>query len=167
MYKEQTEIISSWKDFLAGNETKAQSAIKKILNKTVGNKDIYAMFFEYEYDYMDIVFFALDNKENVLVRDLNTINEEINCKHLFPDNLSDREMEISDEYDGEDDNFDDYITEYNQEKEKILKEWFISCWDKICREYDNIPQTFFSIHDTNYKYNLSTKEEIKDNEIFK
>jgi hypothetical protein len=76
-------------------------------------------------------------------------------------------MEIDDNYDGEDDNYNDFTNEYTQKKEEIFEEWFISCWDKTRREYDNIPPAFFSIHDTNYKINLDTKEKINDDEIIK
>jgi hypothetical protein len=34
---------------------------------------------------------------------------------------------------------------------EIFEDWFISCWDKIHGEYNNIPKAFFSIHDTIYK----------------
>jgi hypothetical protein len=167
MYKEQMEIITAWKKFLAEIETKMQSSIKKVLNEAIITKDIYAMFFEYEYDYMDIMFFAIDHKENVLLTKVDILNDEINCEHLFPDDLSEKQMETNDKYDGEDDNYDDFTEEYYQKKEKVFKEWFISCWDKIKGGYINIPKTFFSIHDTNYKINLDTKETVKYDEIIK
>ena len=167
MYIEQIEILNAWKDFLTEIETKMQVAIKKILNTSMGNKDIYAMFFEYQFDYMDIAFFAIDNKSNVLVRDLDTINNEINCKYLFPNELFDKQLEIIDKYEEEDDNFDDFTDEYYEKKEEIFKEWFILCWDKIKGEYNSIPSAFFSIHDTRYKINLDTKEEVTDDDIIK
>jgi hypothetical protein len=167
MYKEQMEIITDWEKFLAEIETRMQLSIKTVLNEAITTRDIYAMFFEYEYDDMDIIFYAIDDKENVLLTKVDILNNEINCSHLFPDNLSEKQMEINDKYDGEDDNYDNFTEEYYQKKEKVFKDWFISCWDKIKGEYTNIPKTYFSIHDTNYKINLDTKEILKYDEIIK
>ena len=110
---------------------------------------------------MDIMFYAIDNKEKILYKKIDIINDEIKCKHIFPENLFEKQMEIDDEYDGEDDNYEDYITEYSRKKHELFEKWFISCWDKIKGEYKNIPKIFFSVHDTNYKTDLNTKEKIK------
>jgi hypothetical protein len=167
MYKEQMEIINSWEKFLAGIAVKMESSIKTILNETLNNKNIFVMFFEYEYDDMDIMFYTIDKNENILSRKIDVLNDELNCKHLFPKDLFERQMEIDDTYDGEDDNYEDYREKYSQIKDDIFKNWFMKCWDKIKGEYKNIPKTYFSIHDTNYKIDLETKEKIKYDEIIK
>ncbi|MDR2924582.1 MAG: hypothetical protein LBU76_01285 [Azoarcus sp.] len=167
MYKEQIEILDAWKNFLSEIETKMQLSIKTILNETKELKNIHAMFFEYEYNDMDLMFWALDKKENVLFKKLDILNGKINGKHLFPNDLMERQMDIDDEYDGEDDNYDDFRDEYSEEKEEIFKKWFMLCWDNIKEEYKNIPEVYFSIHDTNWKTNLNTKGIIEHDNIFK
>jgi hypothetical protein len=165
MYKEQMEIIIEWESFLVKIEQNMCLELKTILDESISNKNIYAMFFEYEFDYMDIVFYAIDEKENVILKKVPVLNNEINCKHLFPENLMDKQMEISDNYEGEDERFYDFLEEYREKQEGIFKNWFMACWDKIRCEYNDIQKTYFSIHDTNYKINLDTKEKVKYDEI--
>jgi hypothetical protein len=165
MYKEQMEIITEWESFLAKIEPNMCLELKTILGESINNKNIYALFFEYEFDYMDIVFYAIDEKENIVLKKVPILNNEINCKYLFPENLMEKQMETNDNYEGEDEHFDDFSEEYYEKKEEIFKNWFIGCWDKIRCEYNNIPGAYFSIHDTNYKINLETKKKVKYNEI--
>jgi hypothetical protein len=165
LYKGLEEIIDSWGKYLTGIETKMQFSIKAILNEIIGNNNIFAIFFEYEYDIMDLSFFAIDDKENILMVKQDIVNKELNSKTLFPEDLLDKQDEIIDEYDGEDDNFDEIYDEYTQQKEDIFKKWFKSCWNEAIKRYNNIPNSFFSIHDTNYKINLKTNEEITYDEI--
>ena len=167
LYKELEKIIEMWEKFLIETETIMQSTIKEILNEIVEDNSIFAIFFEYEYDVMDLSFFATDNEEKPLLIKQDILSKGINSKTLFPDELLNKQSELVDEYDGVDENFDEIYDEYEQRKQDIFKKWFKLCWDKIAGEYNNIPNAFFSIHDTNWKYNLSTNEKIKHSEIFK
>jgi hypothetical protein len=144
-----------------------QISIKTILDEVVGNNTVFAIFFEYEYDIMNIKFLAIDNTENILYRKTDILFDQdgINYKTLFPHDLLDKQGEFIDENDGVDDNFDDIYSEYEQQKEDIFKKWFKRCWDETVKGYKNIPNSFFSIHDTRYKINLKTNEEITDDEI--
>ena len=167
MYKEQERILNLWEEFLKEITSKMESSIKEILDEVLNNKDIFAIFFEYEYDDMDIIFYAMDRKENALLRKLNMVIDKLNCNHLFPKELSDKQMELNNRYDSNDDNYEEYIDEYSKIKEDIFKNWFKKCWDNIKNDYNNIPKAYFSIHDTNWKTDLETKERIKYSEIMK
>ena len=166
LYKKLEKIIEAWEQFLTEIETKMQSAIKEILNEIVEENSIFAIFFEYEYDIMNLSFFATDNEENPLLVKQDILSKETNCKTLFPNELLNKQYELVDEYDGVDENFDEIYDEYTQRKQDIFKKWFKLCWDKVTNKYKKIPNAFFSIHDTNWKYNLSTNEKIKHSEIF-
>ena len=126
MYKEQMEIINLWENFLAEIAEEMEFSIKTILNENLNNKDIFAMFFEYEYDYMDIIFYTIDKEENILSQKIDILNNELNCKHLFPNNLFERQMEIDDTYDGEDDNYEDFREKYSQIKDDTFKNSILS-----------------------------------------
>ena len=165
LYKELDVIICKWDKFLTEIETKLQFSIKTILNEVMENNNIFAIFFEYEYDIMNISFYAIDNKENILLDKNNILRNELNSKTLFPKNLYDSQEKVVDKYDGEDDNFDEIYREYVQQKEAFFKKWFKICWDEAIKGYNNIPNSFFSIHDTNNKLNLKTNKIIKDTEI--
>jgi hypothetical protein len=164
-WEEQMKIITEWEGFLAKIRPNMCLELKDILEKSINNKNIYAMFFEYELDYMDIVFYAVDEKENVILKKIPVLNNEISCKHLFLDNLMEKQIQINDyykleyEYEQECEHDYDYDYYYNdfyeisnafyEAKEEIFANWFIECWDKIRCEYNNIPKTYFSKHDTN------------------
>jgi hypothetical protein len=108
LYKELREIINDWAEILTGIEMEMQISIKTILDEVVGNNAVFAIFFEYEYDIMNIKFFAMDNTENILYRKTDILFDQdgINYKTLFPHDLLDKQSEVINEYDGEDDNFD-------------------------------------------------------------
>jgi hypothetical protein len=163
---ELSEIIEGWKKFLLDVETKMVSSIDAVLNEVIKNSNIFVIFFEYEYDLMDLSFFAFDDKENTLLVKHDILTEEINCKTLFPKDLLDKQYELTDEYDGVDENFDEIYAKYEHEKEDIFKRWFKGCWNNAIKVHKNIPQAYFSIHDTNWKYNLETDEKTKGSEIF-
>jgi hypothetical protein len=109
----------------------------------------------------------MDSKENILVIKQDILNKELNSKTLFPNDLYEIQHEVVNEYDGEDDNFDEIYGEYEQKKEDIFKRWFKSCWDEAVKGHNNIPNSFFSIHDTNWKIDLSTGEKIGFDKIMK
>ena len=167
MYKELEEVIDSWQIFLNEMETKMQCVIKKILSETVKNNEIFAMFFEYEYDYMDLSFYAFDKNKNVLIQKYDLLVDELNCKTLFPMELLDKQEKTRHKYGEKEDDFDDIYAEYDEEKQDIFKIWFKSCWDKSIKEYKNIHSTYFSIHDTFFKLDLMTNKTITDDEIWK
>jgi hypothetical protein len=165
LYPELDEIINMWKKYLTEIRIKLQCSIKTILEEIIGNDNIFATFFEYEYDVMDILFFAIDKNENEIIFKKDILNEKLNSKILFPVDLYEKQNEVMAKYDGEDDDFDNIYNKYDQEKTDIFEKWFKSCWDEAIKGYNNVPNSFFSIHDTNYKLNLKTNEEIKYCEI--
>jgi hypothetical protein len=142
MYNEQIEILSAWEKYLTGIVLKQQFSVKKTPNQPV--------------QFNGISLLAIDDKENIIIKKVG--GDEMKCKDLFPNVLYERQMEIDFKY-MEDDNYDDFNSEYNEKKEDIFHIWFKASWDKILKEYNNIPETFFtSIHDTDF---LDTKGKYK------
>jgi hypothetical protein len=162
MYKDEfNEMLNGWEDYLKSLETKMEVTIKTILNEIIGNCKIYAIFFEYEYEIMNTKFEAVDDNNNVLVAKYDLFQDETNCKTLFPKEFLDKEYKMEfEKRNANDDEFDDSYGEFENKKNEIYEKWFQLCWNKIKIEYNNIPKAYFSIHDTNYKIDLSTGEEI-------
>jgi hypothetical protein len=64
------KIFAKFGKILAKIGTKMQLSMKQIINESLNNKDIYAMFFECKDKFgdMHIRFYAIDNKKNVFCR---------------------------------------------------------------------------------------------------
>jgi hypothetical protein len=174
MFKTRFEkIFTKFGKILTRIETKMQLSMKKVINESLNNKDIYAMFFECKDKFgdMHIRFYAIDNKKNVFLR--KNITEEITKGPLFPEELQEAEddlefeIEILQEELEHDDLSYDGDEENNQER---LLNWFILCWDKIKKEYNNIPQIYFSMGNYvetemgAYTIDLRTEKRLTNNE---
>ena len=168
MYKDVfNEMINDWKNYLKSLETKMQCTMKTILNEIIGNCKIYAIFFEYEYEIMNTKFEAFDEKENILVAKYNILLDEINCKTLFPKEWLDKIYKIEFERRGtKDDEFNNCYNNFENKKCEIYEEWFQLCWNTIKNEYNNFTRAYFSIHDTNYKIDLNTGDEMDTDKIW-
>jgi hypothetical protein len=139
------EIFTEFGKILAGIEIKMQLSMKQIINESLNNKDVYAMFFECKHVYndMDIWFYAIDNKKRVFLK--KGITEEITGGPLFPEDLREEKDDLEEEIEELEEivglEFDGLNSFGNEEK---LMDWFMACWDKIKEGYNNIPQIYFS-----------------------
>jgi hypothetical protein len=162
MYKDEfTKMLNEWENYLKSLEAKMKNTMKAILNEVIGNCKIQAIFFEYEFEILNTKFEAFDDKGNILLAKYNILLDEINCKTFFPKDLLDKEYEI--EFEKRSANDAEFYNSYNEfgiEKCEIYEKWFQLCWNEIKVEYNNIPKAYFSVHDTDYKIDLSTGEEI-------
>jgi hypothetical protein len=162
MYKDEfNEILNSWEKFLKSLELNMNSSIKKILNKTIENEKVTAIFFEYEYEIMNIGSYAFDKNENIILEEYNILIDELNCKTLFPKEYAvkvDKMWEYRNDI-----GFSDFMGNFEKKKCEILEKWFLLCWSKIKDEFSNIHKIYFSIHDTALKIDLSTGKKIEYN----
>ena len=167
MYKGQIEMVDKLKKFFAENEEKMQLSMKKILNESLNNNDIRALFFECEnvYSDFDIMFYAIDNVKKIFLRKKD-IMDEINNKHLFLKSLAEEENEIDAKYEDKSSKYEDFCYDYYETKKEIVKNRVILCWDNIKGEYNDIPDTFF-LFENDYAINLNTKKELTNNERMK
>ncbi|MDR1284820.1 MAG: hypothetical protein LBJ88_01305 [Campylobacteraceae bacterium] len=168
MYKDKfNEMLNGWENYLKSLEIKMQCTMKTILNQVVGNCKIHAIFFEYEYESINTKFEAFDNKENILEAKYDILLDEINCKTFFPKEWLDKEYKIEfEKRNTNDDEFNNCFNEFENKKCEIYEKWFQLCWNKIKMKYNNIPRTYFSIHDTSYKIDLNTGNEIDTDNIW-
>ena len=168
MYKDEfNRMLMDWGNYLKSLETKMQCVLEKIVNEIIGNSKIYVIFFEYEYEILNTKFEAFDDEEKILVAKYNILLEEINCKTLFPKELLDKEYKMEfEKRDVKDDEFDNSYNEFSMGKCEMYEKWFQECWNNIKKEYNNIPKAYFSIHDTSYKIDLSTGNEVDTDKIW-
>lgn len=135
-----------------------------------GKSDIKAFYFEYEYEYLDIVFWGVDRKgkmgtNTVFLPTKKKDNNEENSDWdaLIPEKIWIAASDFQDHYEGDD--FDDILDEYDAEKYKLFEQWFFDCW-KIASEQTGVKMNaYFSIHDTYFRTDLNTLKTINEDKI--
>ncbi|WP_139262515.1 hypothetical protein [Chryseobacterium polytrichastri] len=127
-----------------------------------------ALYFEYQYDYLDIIFWSVDQageRITELIRlpskKIDRIDEEWSA--LIPKQIWEAAADFEDTY--EDDDFDDILDEYNTEKYELFESWFLECWKKATEQTKVEVDAYFSIHDTYFKTDLHSMETINTDEI--
>ncbi|KPH12709.1 hypothetical protein [Chryseobacterium sp. ERMR1:04] len=125
-----------------------------------------ALYFEYQYDYLDIICWSVDQEgeritETSKLSSKKVENEEWNA--LIPKQIWEAAVDFEDTY--EDDDFDDILDEYNTEKYELFENWFLECWKKAVAQIKLEMDAYFSIHDTYFKTDLHSMETINADEI--
>lgn len=156
------QIVSDLKDILYGK------SVVYLEDKT--ESDIVAYFFEYEYDYLNVVCWAVDRAGNIITDTIilstqknSKTDENSKWNAFIPESIWTKIADFHDNY--EDDDFDDILDEYNQEKYELFEKWFCNCWSQTVKETGIKVDAYFSIHDTIFKTDLNTLEKIKDKQI--
>lgn len=177
--KELSKLNKDLKDYLNNSTPIMVEDLKNILcDKSIiylkgkTKADSFAYYFEYEYDDLDIVFWAVNNKNKIIVKPLilptqkdSKKNEKKNRNSFMPKKIQDKVNDFENNYD-EDDLYD-IIDSYNKEKYNLFEEWFCNCWKQAVKESGIKMEAYFSIHDTIFKTDLNTLKEIRLEEIEK
>ncbi len=132
--------------------------------------DIKAFYFEYEYEYLDIVFWGVDHKGKMATdtvflptKKKGSAEENSDWDALIPEKIWSAASEFQDHY--KEDDFDDILDEYDDEKYKLFEEWFFDCWKKASEQTGVKMNAYFSIHDTYFRTDLNTLKTINEDEI--
>ncbi|WP_419495139.1 hypothetical protein [Chryseobacterium bernardetii] len=135
-----------------------------------GKSDVKAFYFEYEYEYLDIVFWGVDDKGEIATNTIalptkkkNNAEENSDWDALIPEKIWNIVSNFQDHYEGED--FDDILDEYDNEKYKLFEHWFFGCWKDALEQTGKQMDAYFSIHDTYFRTDLNTLETISEDEI--
>ena len=132
--------------------------------------DIKAFYFEYEYDYLNIVFWGVDSKGNIATDTVSLPtkkksstqgNKEWNA--LIPQEIWEKVSDSQENYD--EDDWDEIMDEYNEEKYGIFDQWFYDCWKNASEQTSIKMNAYFSMHDTYFKTDLNTLKTINEDEI--
>lgn len=133
--------------------------------------DISALYFEYQYNYLDITAWATDKSGNMITNPVLLpatgkpgINETGQWSALLPEKIWREASDLQEKYEDEND-FDDLWDDYNEEKYKLFEDWFCECWKKASAQTGYRKDAYFSIHDTYFKTDLNTLHTINDDEI--
>lgn len=134
--------------------------------------DTKALYFEYQYDYLNIIFWAVDQEGERITeiiklpsKEIDIINESDDWDALIPEKIWVTVTAFEDIY--EEDNSDDILDEYNTEKYELFENWFLECWKKAAEQTKVEKDAYFSIHDTYFKTDLHSMETINTDEISK
>lgn len=87
--------------------------------------DVGAFYFEYQYDLLDIIFYAVDSEFELFCDSVSLLIQKKDIKRfrLMPEKIYRNFQEIEQEISA------DKIIKHSQEKESILYEWFQKFWD--------------------------------------
>ncbi len=172
--KEFELTLNDFKNYLSKLTNQLTSDLKDIIDKKVivykegkSESDIEGYFFEYEYEWLDIIFYGLDKNNDLSTETIKLPTKLI--EESYPDSLTSKKMNvfeinIEDEYDMDkysEDEFYDLLDNYHEEKYKIFEKWFCDCWKQASDGKDIKTNSYFSVHDTNYKTDLRTMTKIK------
>lgn len=135
-----------------------------------GKSDVKAFYFEYEYEYLDIVFWGVDQKGKIITNTIflptkkkSSAEESGEWDALIPEKIWNMVSDFQDHYEGDD--FDDVLDEYDDEKYKLFEQWFFECWKKASEYTQEKMDAYFSIHDTYFRTDLNTLKTINEDEI--
>jgi hypothetical protein len=158
------QMIADLKDILLDTSIK--------YNNGKSREDILVIYFEYEYDHLDIVFLASDKKTEIIAEVLtlptvrkSKLNDESEWDSFFPEIISNKVDKFKEKYNTY--NIGDVFDKYNRVKYSLFEEWFCSCWTMAVLETNVKMDAYFSIHDTIYLTDLSTLKGIKEEDIMK
>ena len=172
-------VNKDWKLYLDSSAEQMQADIRNILANQIlkygykkSRQDIAALFFQYEYETWDIVFWAEDKNRSSITDTIilpskrkENSNGNSNWNHFIPETLWNKVAEFEDNYRGDDS--DDIICEYIEVQTEIFKKWFLACWNTATKGIGNVPDAYFSIHDTYFLTDLKTGKKINNDEISK
>ncbi|ANF49770.1 hypothetical protein A0O34_04090 [Chryseobacterium glaciei] len=134
--------------------------------------DTKALYFEYRYDYLNIIFWAVDQEGERITeiiklpsKEIDIINESDDWDALIPEKIWVTVTAFEDIY--EEDDSDDILDEYNTEKYELFENWFLECWKKASEQTEVKTDAYFSIHDTYFKTDLNSMQTINTDEISK
>lgn len=134
--------------------------------------DTKAFYFEYQYDYLDIIFWSVDREGERItetikfpLKKVDRINGSSDWNALIPKQIWEVAADFEDSY--EEDELDDILDEYNTEKYELFENWFLECWKKASEKVNVKTDAYFSIHDTYFKTDLNSMETINTDEIAK
>jgi hypothetical protein len=161
LYNELDEIIDSWEKVLTKREKELQFFITKILDEVIKDNTVSVMYFVYEYNIMNLHFWAKDNQGKILLERSNILNiSPFIIRTLFPKELLVKQNNVINKYNRTDEKFDEIYRTYEHKKQDIFEKWFKLCWDKVRTRYKDIPKTFFSRFDKNSKILQRDEDEI-------
>lgn len=175
--KEILELNKDFAVYLENSKPQMISDLKNILSdKSIvyefknTKADIVAYYFEYEWDFLDTALWVVNKKGSVLNEALilptqnnSKMSEASDWSAFMPEKIWNKVTDFQDSYDGED--FDEILDEYESEKYTLFEDWFCECWKQTIEETGIKVDAYFSIHDTNYKTDLNTLEEMTDQQI--
>ncbi|MFD2909018.1 hypothetical protein ACFSX9_09735 [Flavobacterium ardleyense] len=124
---------------------------------------IVTYYFEYEWDILDIAFWAV-NKSGEVINEILILPTKKDSKidatgkwnSFLPEKIAKFIYDFENNYEGAD--IDEVLEKYEEEKHILFENWFCNCWTQTIKETDIKVNAYFSIHDTNYKTNLNNLE---------
>jgi len=174
---EITRLNKEFSNYLEGAKTQMITDIRKLLGyddiRFLENKsktDMVAFCFEYEYDYLNIVFYGMGKDGNAVTepvilsgRKNSKVTEDSVWKSFMPESIWKAFSDFEDNHEGDD--IEDMVERYEGGKYRLFENWFYRCWREAKKQIPVKIDAYFSIHDTIFKTDLNTLKTIKEKDI--
>ena len=168
--KELKELNTWLKTSLTVLSAKITTELTQILNGTAitmlpgyEKGDIAAFNFEYSSDWLSVVFFGSNARGLTITEDNSFLKKELNEYFLKEKEVMDEVEEMEDNLEGDTEEWEEMMEEYNEEKSSIYDNWFGACWEEAQKQTQNTTPTYFSDNKSDLGIELRSNDIVEIN----
>lgn len=168
--KELKELNTMLQATLKAKSAKITEELIQILNGTAitmlptyEKSDIASFNFEYRHEWFSIAFFGSNARGLTITEPISILFKELNEYHSKSENVMDEMDELEENLEGDTDEWEDMMDEYNEEKNEIYEDWFVDCWKKAQSQTQNTTPTYFSIEELDCGTELVSSDYVEIN----
>lgn len=170
--KELKELNVLLQESLTKLTSKITEELVQILNGTAikmlpsyEKTHIASFNFEYRNEWLSIIFFASNARGVTITEDISLLFNELNGYVSKSEEVMDELYEMEEDWEGDSEEWEDMIDEYNEEKDSIYGGWFMNCWQEAQNLTQNTTPTYYSDElDLGLELNTSEIVEINKNQ---
>jgi hypothetical protein len=149
--KELRELNVLLQETLTELTSKITEELVQILNGTAikmlssyEKKDIASFNFEYRNEWLSILFFGSNARGVTITENISLLFQELNEYTSKSEDVMDEVYEMEEDWEGDTEDWEDMMDEYNEEKNNIYENWFINCWQEARNLTQNKTLTYYS-----------------------
>lgn len=125
--------------------------------------DIATFNFEYRHEWLTMVFFGSNAAGVTITEYVDFLRNELGEYFSRAEDVMDIVSDLEDDFEGDADDWEEMIEEYEQEKYEIYDEWFEACWKEAKDQTGNNTPTYFSIDELDFGVEFITSDGVEIN----
>lgn len=106
--------------------------------------DIATFNFEYSSEWLSVVFFGSNARGLTITEDISFLRKELNEYFSKVNEVMDKVEELEENQEGDTEEWEEMMGEYNEEKSSIYDIWFGACWEEAQKQTKNTTPTYHS-----------------------
>lgn len=124
--------------------------------------DIAVHNFEYRHEWFSMVFFGSSAAGFTITEENGFLRSELNDYFSMSEDLLNIVSDLEDDFEGEEE-WEEMMEEYEQEKYEIFDDWFISCWEEAQKMTGSKVPAYFSIEEMDSGVELMSSDSVEIN----